>query len=75
MKPFSPWGVARAVVTAAAVLSTPLLHAQSATWTKIILHVDNQECFVNFHRFVFIIENDTVVAIETVGTNGPLNVN
>ena len=50
-----------------------ILHPESAAWTEIILHVNNQKCFVNFHRFVFIIENDTVVAIETIGTNGSLN--
>ena len=47
-----------------------VLHAQSAAWTEIILHVDDQQRFANFHRFVFIIENDTVVAIDTAGTNG-----
>src|ERR671910_3350724 len=52
-----------------------VLHPESTAWTEIILHVNNQQCFVNFHRFVFIIENDTVVAIETVAANGWLNVN
>src|SRR5688572_30085355 len=52
-----------------------VLHAESTAWTEIILHVDDQQCFANSHRFIFIIENDTVVAIETVGTNGSLNAN
>ena len=43
-----------------------VLHPESTAWTEIVLHIDNHQCFVSFHRFVFIIENDTVVAIESV---------
>jgi hypothetical protein len=43
-----------------------VLHPKSAAGAKIILHVNNHQCFLRFHRFLFIIENDTVVAIESV---------
>lgn len=43
-----------------------VLHPESTAWTEIILNVENHQCFATFHHFVFIIENDTFVAIVIV---------